>query len=212
MPTEPEASVAKEERVRTVNEERQAMQQEERTSRSKLRRQQALEVANEESLTSLEQIFDAKLAAVRSYEQRLSGITDPYARQALRNMIDEERNQLLHLADLIEMVEQGSNMGGFSRKRRQISHRLKSGNSKSFAYGIGLAVIGALLYPTVKEVIRPAMAKAMEGIMDLSEHAQGLVSNMKENMEDFVAEAEFERLKESIDTEIDNNLTDPEKH
>lgn len=210
MAIENQATNAKDERVQSIKNEREALLAEERANRGRSRRQMALEAVNEESVAALEQIFDEKLAAVRSYERQLSGITDPYARQALQDMVLEERTQLIRLAELIEIVEQGPELGRFARSRRQLEHRLTKGNTKSFAYGAGLAILGMLLFPTVKEGLRPVMEKTVRGFMDLTERAQGLVSSVKEDMEDLVAEAEFERLKQSIDSEIDGgDFTEP---
>jgi hypothetical protein len=203
---------AKEERIRNVQEERRALVANERESRAQFRRRQALEVMSEETVASLEQVFDAKLAAVRSYEQKLVQISDPYARRALQNMIMEERDQLIHLAELIELVEQSPETGGITRTRRQLTHRLKSGNTKNLAYGAGLALLGVLMYPTLRSALHPAMARAAQGFAELSEKAQGLIGSLREDMEDLVAEAEFEKLKQSIDSEITGDPTPPAPH
>jgi hypothetical protein len=199
-----------EEQATTPNEERKALIETRGQSRGRDRRKQAMETMNEESVAALDEIFTAKLAAVRAYEKRLASISDPYARRALSQMIQEERSQLMNLADLIEMVEQNPEGGSFSRARRQMSHRLKSPSNKSFAYGVGVAVLGALLFPTIKESLHPVAMKAMQGVRDLSEQAQGLLSGVRENIEDLVAEAEFERLKSSIDSAVsEEELVNP---
>lgn len=211
MAVEEQASSAsaKEERIRTVQDERRELATGERDDRAQRRRRQALEVMNEETVASLEQIFDAKLTAVRSYEQKLAHITDPYARRALQKMIMEERSQLIHLAELIELVEQSPDMGRITRTRRRMVHRLKSGHTKNLAYGAGLALLAVLMYPTLRDTLHPVIAKAAQGFADLSERAQGFISSMREDMEDLVAEAEFEKLKQSIDSEISGDLTPP---
>lgn len=184
------------------SEERGALTETAAHSRGRNRRKQAMETMNEESVAALDEVFTAKLIAVRASEQRLASISDPYARKALSKMIQEERSQLINLADLIEMVEQSPENGSFTKARRQMSHRLKSPSNKNFVYGVGVAVLGALLFPTLKESLHPIAMKAMQGVRDLSEQAQGLLSGVREDMEDLVAEAEFERLKSSIDSVV----------
>ena len=196
--------------AKSPNEEREALLETRGRSRGRNRRQQAMETMNEESVSALDQVFTAKLEAVRASEQRLASISDPYARKALQQMIQDERKQLLNLAELIEMVEQSPENGPITRARRQMVHRLKSPSTKSFAYGIGVALLGALLFPTLKDSLHPVAMKAMQGIKDLSEQAQGLLGSVREDMEDLVAEAEFERLKSSIDSEVGDVLGDPQ--
>ncbi|MBC8015842.1 MAG: hypothetical protein H7X79_08870 [Sporomusaceae bacterium] len=195
---------------RTPGEERRDLIETRGRSRGKDRRSQAMETMNEETVAALDEVFIAKLAAVRASEQRLASITDPYARKALSKMIQEERSQLINLAELIEMVEQSPESGSFTRARRQMSHRLKSPNNKNFAYGVGVALLGALLFPTLKESLHPVAMKAMHGVRELSEQAQGLLSGVREDIEDLVAEAEFEKLKSSIDSVVTGEeLIDP---
>ncbi|WP_051788931.1 hypothetical protein [Pelosinus sp. UFO1] len=178
--------------------------------RGRNRRKQAMETMNEESIIALDEVFTAKLAAVRASEQRMANISDPYARKALQKMIQEERSQLMNLAELIEMVEQSPESGSFTRARRQMSHRLKSQSNKNFVYGVGVALLGALLFPTLKESLHPVAMKAMQGVKDLSDQAQGLLSGVREDIEDLVAEAEFEKLKSSIDSAMTGEeLIDP---
>jgi glutamate racemase len=181
--------------AKTPEEERVALRENRGHGDERSRRKQAMETMNEESVAS---------------EHQLASISDPYAHKALQQMIQEERSQLLNLADLIEMVEQGAESGSFTKARQRMSHRLKSPSNKNFAYGVGVALLGALLFPTLKESLHPVAMKAVQGVKDLSEQAKGLLSSVKEDMEDMVAEAEFEKLKNSIDNAVaEEELIDP---
>jgi|GEM_PF-1514202 len=196
--------------AKNPGEERKALLETKGHSRGRNRRQEAMETMNEESVVALDEVFTAKLTAVRASEQRLASISDPYARKALSQMIQEERSQLINLAELIEMVEQSPESGSFTRARRQMSHRLKSPRNKNFAYGVGVALLGALLFPTIKDSLHPVIMKAMQGVRGLSEQAQGFMSGVREDIEDLVAEAEFEKLKSSIDNMVaEEDLIDP---
>lgn len=172
-------------------------------SRSKELRRQALESAGEETLVGLEQVFEAKLSAIRVYEQRLQSMTDPYARRTLQGMIANERKELLHLAELIDLVEQSPDMGTLTRARRKISHQVKFRTGRPPAFWLGAAVLGAVMIPSVRESIRPALVKTMQSVMELSEQAQGLFSGVREDFEDLMSEAQFERFKNSIDEAVD---------
>jgi len=172
-------------------------------NRSQELRRQALESAGEETLVGLEQVFEAKLAAIGVYEQRLQSMTDPYAKRTLQGMIANERKELLHLTELIELVEQSPDMGTLTRARRQLSHQVKVHTGKTPAFWLGATVLGAVMIPSVRESIRPALVKALQSIMELSEQAQGLFSGAREDLEDLMSEAQFERFKSSIDEGID---------
>jgi hypothetical protein len=69
--------------------------------------------------------------------------------------------------------------------------------------GIGVTLAAAVLAPVVKEVARPLVAAGAHGAALLMEQVRSGVSYVKEEVEDLVAEAQFERLKRSIDRELE---------
>lgn len=180
-----------------------------RESRAERLRQRMAETANEESLAGLEQIFEAKLATIKVYEQQLAAVNDPFARKTLQRMIRQERQELMSLAELTDLTEAGPEMGSIARARRRVSHRLKMSTGQDTKFWLGALVVGALLLPSVREKLRPLAVKTAQGIMDLSEQVQGLFSGMKEDIEDLVSEAQFEKLKQSIDDAIVDELPPP---
>jgi hypothetical protein len=178
-------------------------------SRGSFLKRQINEVGNEDTVQALEQVFATKLALVRSYQRKLAVVQDPYARKVLQRMIQEEKNHLTSMADLIDLVQRGPEMGPLARTRAKMGHQIRSTTGRSMALGFGLAVLGMMLYPTVKEQVRPMLAKALEGVMDLADQAQNVVASMKEDFEDIVSEAQFERFKDMVDpgfTESDFEL------
>lgn len=177
-----------------------------RATRAERLRQRLAETTDEESLAGLEKIFEAKLAAVGVYEQQLASVTDPFARKTLQRMIRQERQELLNLAELTDLVEAGPDMGNLARARRRLSHRLKMSTGQDTRFWLGALVVGTLLLPSVREKFRPLAVKTAQGILELSEQVQGLFSGVKEDIEDLVSEAQFEKLKQSIDDAITEEL------
>ncbi len=171
-------------------------------SRGQRLRRRLAETTNAESTAGLEQIFEAKLAAVNVYEKQLATVTDPYARKTLQHMIRQERQELLRLAELIDLVEAGPELGRMTRARRRFSHQIRTTTGRDASFWLGAAVVGALLLPSVREQIRPLAVKTMHGVMDLSEQVKGLFSGVREDLEDLISEAQFEKLKQSIDASI----------
>lgn len=199
--------------------ESKTRQREERENRSRTRserrsggqrmRERIAETTNQESSKGLDQIFEAKLAAVRTYESKLTSVTDPYARKVLQNMIKQERRELMNLTELADLVDQSPDMGGFTLARRRMGHQLKMRTGQDTTVLLGTAALGMLLLPSVREKLRPLAVKTVEGIMGLSEQAHGLFSGVREDLEDIVSEAKFENFKQSIDGAIEETVTDP---
>jgi len=185
-------------------------QREQHVSRGQRLRRRLTETVNQESTAGLEQIFEAKLAAVNVYEKQLTSVTDPYARKTLQQMIRQERQELLRLAELIDLVEAGPEMGRMTRARRRFSHQIKTTTGRDANFWLGAAVVGALLLPSVREQIRPLAVKTVQGVMDLSEQVKGLFSGVREDLEDLVSEAQFEKLKQSIDSSIMEEVSLPD--
>lgn len=180
-----------------------------RTTRAERLRQRIAETTDEQSLAGLERIFEAKLAAVGVYEQQLTSVTDPFARKTLQRMIRQERQELLNLAELTDLVEASPDMGDIARTRRRLSHRLKMSTGQDAKFWLGALVVGTLLLPSVREKFRPLAVKTAQGIMELSEQVQGLFSGVKEDIEDLVSEAQFEKLRQSIDDAIAEEVPPP---
>lgn len=167
--------------------------------RSQQMRQRAMDKDNERTLLGLEQIFETKLAAVKAYEQQLETVQDEFARQTLQQMIVQERRELINLSALTELVEAGPNQSRFNRARLRLNHKVRTNTGKDLAFWLGAAALGAILLPSVRESLRPIAISAVQGVMGLSEQARGLVSGIKEDLEDIVSEAQFEKFKNSLD-------------
>lgn len=172
--------------------------QERRYGQAMRMRQRAMNAGNYDTLTGVEEIFEAKLLAIQSYERKLTTINDPYARKVLMNMIEEERRQLVNMSELAELVEQGPEMNGFKRTGRRLNHLVKTQTGKNLGFWLGAATLGIVLLPTVRDKLRPLAVSAVQGVMGLTEQAQGVLSGIREDIEDLVCEAQFEKYKEAV--------------
>jgi len=177
-----------------------------KTNRGQRMRERATDTGSDSTLLGLEQVFEAKLTAIHTYEQRLATVTDPYARKALQQLIHKERKELLHLAELTDMVEQSPETNAFTRSRRRIRHEVKARTGHDLTFWLGLAVVGAVLLPSVREKLRPLAVKAVQGVIGLTEQTQGLFSGVREDIEDLVGEAQFERFKDSLNNDMEDEL------
>ncbi|PWI57716.1 hypothetical protein BM613_06940 [Sulfoacidibacillus thermotolerans] len=85
----------------------------------------------------------------------------------------------------------------------------KSFSVEGIAMGIGLGVLAVLLAPVVKRQIRPAGEAIASGIGALAQGARKWYEVTKEEVEDLFAEAQFERMKRSLDQEIEEPVQPP---
>ncbi|MDF2571637.1 MAG: hypothetical protein K0R55_3241 [Sporomusa sp.] len=178
-------------------------------SRGQCMRERISKTINRESAEGLDQIFEAKLAAVHTYENKLTSVTDPYARKVLQDMINQERRELMNITELADIVDQSPDMGRFTRTRRQMGHQLKMKTGHDTTFWLGTAALAILLVPGLREQLRPLVVKTTQGIMGLSEQVQGLFSGVREDLEDIVSQAQFESFKDSIDGAIEETTLDP---
>jgi hypothetical protein len=73
---------------------------------------------------------------------------------------------------------------------------------EGMATGLGLALAATVLLPVAKTVARPLVAAGVQGVSALGNTVKNGVTYVKEEMEDLVAEAQWERMKQSIDQDI----------
>jgi hypothetical protein len=69
--------------------------------------------------------------------------------------------------------------------------------------GIGLTLAASVLLPVVKQVARPLAEAGLQSAVLLGQQVKSGVSYLKEEIEDIVAEAQFERMKQSIDYDME---------
>ncbi|TBL76546.1 DUF5132 domain-containing protein [Paenibacillus thalictri] len=75
-------------------------------------------------------------------------------------------------------------------------------NLDKIIIGAALAVAASALLPVAKSAFRPAAAGGTQGGSFLLNRARALVQIARQEVEDIVAEAQFERMKKQLDKEI----------
>lgn len=75
-------------------------------------------------------------------------------------------------------------------------------NLDKIIIGTALTVAASALLPIAKETFRPIVANGMQGGSSLFQRARSIVQMAREEVEDIVAEAQFERMKQQLDKEI----------
>jgi hypothetical protein len=68
--------------------------------------------------------------------------------------------------------------------------------------GVGLTLAAALLMPVIRQVAQPIAAAGLQSAALVNQQLKSGISYIREEIEDIVAEAQWERLKQSIDRDI----------
>lgn len=80
----------------------------------------------------------------------------------------------------------------------------KAHSMESIVIGIGIGLFATILIPVLKKQLKPASAAVATGALAMSESARKWIEVAKEEVEDVVAEAQFERMKRKIGQELEN--------
>jgi hypothetical protein len=75
-------------------------------------------------------------------------------------------------------------------------------NMEKWLVGAALAAAASTLLPIARQTLRPLAVSGIQGALGLADRAKSIVRVMKEEVEDIVAEAQFERMKKQMDQEI----------
>lgn len=78
---------------------------------------------------------------------------------------------------------------------------LDSPGARNFGLGVGAAMLGYLLWPVARRAVRPVFKGAIKGALLLGDRVQELAARAREGLEDLVAEAQFERVREGMGPE-----------
>lgn len=75
--------------------------------------------------------------------------------------------------------------------------------TRGFMWGVGAAMAGYFLWPAVKEAVRPATKGVVRGAMTAGDRFRYAMSGAKERIEDVIAEAQFERMRDAVGDKVD---------
>ncbi|MDB5055323.1 MAG: hypothetical protein JWM44_3373 [Bacilli bacterium] len=79
---------------------------------------------------------------------------------------------------------------------------MKQKSVEQIIVGAALTLAASALLPIVKTTIRPIAISGIQGAKALTTQVKSTFQRTREELEDIVAEAKFERLKKQLDHEI----------
>lgn len=87
----------------------------------------------------------------------------------------------------------------FGRSAGMLRETLGRPQTRGFLWGVGATMAAYFVLPAVREVIRPAAKGVVRGAMVAGDRFRYAVSGAREGLEDIVAEAQFDRMRDTAD-------------
>lgn len=84
---------------------------------------------------------------------------------------------------------------------QQIGRVLRSPHARGFGLGMGVALLGLLLLPRAKRTVRPLAKSVVRGALGVVEGAARAVAEAREELQDIVAEVQWERAQAALDAQ-----------
>ncbi|MBC7325258.1 MAG: DUF5132 domain-containing protein [Moorella sp. (in: Bacteria)] len=130
-----------------------------------------------------------ELQAIRALENRLARSRYPEVREILAELLEEARERELTAGELTDLLT----------GRRGVPFWERFDLQRVLLVLAALATLLAL--PSVREKVRPLLKKTIAEALELGERGKAALARLGEDLEDIVAEAQFNRLKESLEPE-----------
>lgn len=133
-----------------------------------------------------------ELMALDQMNRRVGQINDPVVRQALVELLQEARQQGAGIPDLLQSLNTNSqgNMGNMGSVLDRVVGPLRGIDRRSFGWGIGAALLGFMLMPSLTKSLRCLTEKTMGGSMGFPEGSQNIFERAREEFDSIVAEAQ----------------------
>lgn len=120
----------------------------------------------------------------------------------LRALLEEEEHELAEPEEELSAADMALLLRELRRGRRSrpsLGQLMSSEQLQGFLWGMGAATLLIMLMPTAKEKLRPLAVSTMKGALDLADQVKALFGGAGEDLQDLLAEVQFERLKEAAD-------------
>jgi hypothetical protein len=122
-----------------------------------------------------------------------------FARGMMQDVLENAQEMGYTPSEMLQAVQQLQQRGTI---RHRLTQALNSKEGQWFKWGIGTALLVVLLFPSLARSLRPLTKWVAKEAMEVSDRAQSVFSGLKEDVEDILAEAQFERAKKTIDDDV----------
>lgn len=88
---------------------------------------------------------------------------------------------------------------------RQLGRMLRTPQARGFGLGMGVVLLGILLLPKARRVVRPLAKGVVKGALGLAEGAARAAAEAREELQEIVMEAQWERAQEAMNAQRQNS-------
>ncbi len=140
-----------------------------------------------------------ELRAIQAVENRAGRTRDPLVREILYELLEEAREQGISVNEL-----SGYYNGGL---RGRLASLMPGGGAGGTSWLLP-ALLLLMAVPQVRQGLKPLAKKVVEGAMDISDKINELLTTAKEEVEDIVAEVNFEKIRDSLNVQDETPSSD----
>lgn len=130
-----------------------------------------------------------ELMALDKMNRRVGQVNDPLVRQALVELLQEAKQQGIGIQDLMQSLNT-NNSGVMNSVMDRVTGPLKGIDRRSFGWGIGAALLGLMLLPSLTKSVQSITERAVGSSMGLSENTQNIFERAREEFDNIVADAQ----------------------
>lgn len=130
---------------------------------------------------------------------------DQRRRELLRAMLEEEEESVEPGFTEAELIALLRDLRHGRQPKGSLRGIMSSDQLQGFLLGVGAATILMMVLPSAKQSLRPLAVSAVKGAMDVVDRFKTVLGEAGEGLQDLVAEAQFERLKEAPGTGIQSS-------
>ncbi|MGQ9556662.1 MAG: hypothetical protein ACUVTU_01735 [Desulfurispora sp.] len=152
-------------------------------------------------LNYLRDELQAEVQAQRIYQEHYQRHPNrpPYARELVQDLLEESQELGCTPTELLRALKQLQNRGTL---RYRLSQLLNSREGVGFKWGLSASLLALFLLPSLTRSMRPLAKWVARETMELTEKAQRVAENIREEFEDILAEAQFDRARQTIDADL----------
>lgn len=158
----------------------------------------------------LEKGISSENMAIGQYRNDIQNTRNPYVRQVLKHALSDEHMHDYNFKQALRFFntrkgDEFTFRDNLAMTFNRIGTSLKSNKAKGIFFGVGIALIGITVAPTLKKVFKPIAVKTVSGVMAISESMKGVAEKTKENIEGVKKEAykfrdeQISKLKDDSD-------------
>jgi hypothetical protein len=146
-------------------------------------------------IASLRRELRKELQAIRNIEGRVQRQRNPEVRALLQEIIEEAREKNVTVGELSSLLGPSS-----------LPESLRELSSNRTLWTALLVILALLTVPTFRNALTPYLNKILAEIVMLGDKTNATVTQLRESIEDIVAEAQFEKIKKALEPTDENEI------